>query len=146
MIFPSHLSQFYLTPIQYGMCYREAKPDEVERHREFVNKLSTQKIVVGGPERDASGYLVLAHWAENKLMILRSKPIVVVTNAFGEEEEHSSLYSDLLLYRPWMGRTEIQNLGFSCRSLDECRRKHSVMKTAIEEIKEGLKKSMLDQM
>ena len=129
------------------MCYREAKSDEVARYRESVNKLSnTQNIVVGGQERGASGPLVLAHWAGEKLMILRSTPIVIATNNFSEKEEHSRLYSDLLLYRPWRGRSEREEFGLASQSVSECLERYNSEKTAIAEVKEGLRRMLMDQM
>ena len=126
------------------MFFRQAKPDEIERNRRSVNELSTaENIVVAGMESDDQRPLVLAHWSGNKLMILRSKPVVLDYSRFEEEtEEHSRLYSELLLFRPWR-----EEKRFICRSpsLEECRVRHEYERAAIEEVKQGLRTLLLEQ-
>ena len=144
-LFFSHPSQKLLSPAQYGMSYREAKPDEVQRNRGRVNEPSTNQFIVTAAGEDIwERPLVLAHWSGDKLMILRSKPIVLGFCGFkGEEEEHSRLYSELLLFRHWK-----EEAGFvhTSPTLDECRARHAQEKDAIAEVRESLRRLIVEQM
>ena len=87
--------------------------------------------------------LVLAHWSGEKLMILRSKPIVLSYCGFEEEEEeHSRLYSELLLFRHWRDDRDFVRTS---PTLEECRVRHAQEREAIAEVKEGLRRLILEQ-
>ena len=139
----SDVSQNLLTPAQYGMSYRQAKPDEIERNRRKVNELSDQYIVVAGREPDEQRPLISAHWSGNKLMILRNKPVVLDYCRFeAEKDEHSRLYSELLLFRPW--RKE-RRFIYRSPSLEECRVIHKYERAAIQQVKQDLNTLLLEQ-
>ena len=141
----SHPSQKLLTPAQYGMSYREAsKREEIQRYRDKTEDFSTtQFIVCVTGEEILQRPLVLAHWSGSRLMVLRSRPIVIGYCSFEEEEEeHSRLYSELLLFRPWK---EERRFVYTTPTVDECRNRHAQEKVAIDEVREELKKLLLGQ-
>ena len=127
------------------MSYRSAKSDEMQRNRARVNELSTsQYIVTAAGEEIWQKPLVLAHWSGVKLMILRSKPIVLDYCGFEkEEEEHSRLYSELLLFRHWR---EERGFVLSSPTLDECRARHAQEEDAIVQVRDGLRRLIVEQM
>ena len=59
-----------------------------------------------------------------------------------EEEEHSRLYSELLLFRPWK---EESVFVYGSPTLEECRARHAEERAAIDEVREELKKLLLQQ-
>ena len=142
-----------LTPAQYGMCYRQAKPDEKHRNLDRIGEFSNdQLIVVNSEQAVVRRPLLKAHWAEGRLMILRSKPVVIYAEPLeykgltGEEEEHGSLYGNLILYRPWNGRDEKTEFGSLTHDLPACRLRHEREKAALDEVKEGLNELLLGHM
>ena len=140
----SHPSQKLLTPAQYGMSYRPAKSDEMQRNRGRVHELSTSQFIVSAAGEEVQQRpLVMAHWSGSRLMILRSTPIVLGYCRFEkEEEEHSRLYSELLLFRPWK---EDGRFLFTRPTLDECRTLHAQQRDAIVVVREELKKLLVEQ-
>ena len=142
-----------LTPAQYGMCYRQAKPDEKHRNLDRIGEFSNdQLIVVNSEQAVVRRPLLKAHWAEGRLMILRSKPVVIYAEPLeykgltGEEEEHGSLYGNLILYQPWNGRDEKTEFGSLTHDLTACRLRHEREKAALDEVKEGLNELLLGHM
>ena len=142
-----------LTPAQYGMCYRQAKPDEKHRNLDRIGEFSdNQLIVVDSEQAVVRRPLLKAHWADGRLMILRSRPVVIYAEPLaykrltGENEEHGSLYSDLILYRPWNGRDEKTEFETVADDLYACRLRHEREKAALDEVKEGLNELLLGHM
>ena len=138
-----------LTPAQYGMCYRQAKPDEKHRNLDRIGEFSKdQLIVVNSEQAVVRRPLLKAHWAEGRLMILRSKPVVIYAEPLeykgltGEDEEHGNL----ILYRPWNGRDEKTEFGSLTHDLPACRLRHEREKAALDEVKEGLNELLLGHM
>lgn len=128
------------------MSYRQAKPDENRRYLDRVGELSDdQFIVVGADEPDVVRPLLVAHMAGDKLMILRRQPVLVYPKypGDGDEHEHSRLYGDLILYRPWRGKTERQEFGAFIDDKEACRIRHVLERPLIEKIKEKLKSILL---
>ena len=142
-----------LTPAQYGMCFRQAKPDEIQRNLGRVGELSGDKlIVVAGEQAVVRRPLLQAHWADGRLMILRSKPVVIYAEPLeykgleGERLEHGSLYGDLILYRPWSGRDEKTQFGHLADDPHACRLRHERDKAVVDMLKEGLRNLLLEHM
>ena len=124
------------------MSYRQAKPDEIQRNRRKVNEYSTTQFIISAAGEDIwQRPLVAAHWSGNKLMILRTKPIIISFSQF-ENEEHSRLYSELLLFRPWKEESSFLRTS---PNIDECRARHAQEQDAIIQVKEGLKELILEQ-
>ena len=136
------VSQQLLTPSQFTMCFRQAKPDEVERHQDNVGLFSpSQYIVVGGPDAvvpECDRRLVLAYWTQDrKLMILRRNPVVMDTSKFSLDQEHNRLYGELLMFRHW--NNEDLFLGTARQSKEACLSLYRNERTAINEVAEGLR-------
>ena len=145
------VSQRLLTRGQYGMCYRQAYPNEIARNEGRVGELSPRQYICVGD--DVRRPLVQAHWADGRLMVLRNKPVLIYADSFAEKEkedrgayDHSRLYGELILYRPWLGRDETAEFGNLIRDRDACRARYAREKVAIENVKEGLKNMLLERM
>ena len=142
-----HASQHLLTPGQYGMSYRQAKPSEIARKERMVGQLSPiQYIVTGTEDEGIHRPLLEAHWAEGRLMVLRTKPVLMYVEYSKKKDEHRCLYGELILYLPWNGRDEAREFGSSRHDQDACRVHHAREKAAIDRVKEGLQNLLLEQM
>ena len=142
-----YASQHLLTPAQYGMSYRQAVPGEIARKEGMVGQLSpNQYIVVGTEGAGVRRPLLEAHWAEGRLMVLRTKPVLIYVDHSETKDEHRHLYGELILYLPWKGRDEATEFGDTHHDLDTCQARHAGEKAAIDRVKEGLKNLLLDQM
>ena len=142
-----YASQHLLTPGQYGMSYRQATPSEFVRKEGMVGRLSpNQYIVVGTEDAGVPRPLLEAHWADGRLMVLRTKPILLYVERSEKKDDHRDLYGELVLYLPWKGRDEATEFGGAHQDLDTCQARHLGEKAAIDRVKEGLKNLLLDQM
>ena len=148
----SIVSQRLCTPAQYGMFYRQAFPNEIARNKERVGEMSPRHYIYVAGEDDEYRPLVEAHWADGRLMILRNKPVLIYGDGFDDKDkdrhayEHSMLYRDLILYRPWNGRDEMTEFGPFIHDRDACRARHAQDVAAIEDVKEGLKNMLMEHM
>ena len=132
-----------MTPAQYGMFYRQAKPKEKASWEQKVGQLSASRHLVGLGDQLFENPMMEAHFAEDRLMILRSKPIFIYVTDLEKKDEHSRLYGELILYCPWYRRHETNEFGHAIRSLESCRERHSM--EPIDMVKERLRNLIRDE-
>ena len=124
------------------MCYRQAKPQEVGNYQGKVGLFSeTQEIIVGGLDKEVprgERRLVLAYWTQDqKLMVLRTKPVVLDSSKFNTKENHNRQYARLLMFRHWNDETAF--LSAAQQSKKECHNMYMRERLATNEVADGLK-------
>ena len=126
------------------MCYRQAKPDERERGIRRVGQLSADQQIVSFEDEGERRPLIEAHWADDRLMILRSRPILVYAKDLDKKDEHSRLYGDMILHCPWNGNDEMTEFGAMINDVEACQVRHGL--GYIDLVKERLRNLLLEKM
>ena len=133
-----------MTPAQYGMFYRQAKPKERANWEPKEGRLSAIRHIVGLGDQVFGNPMVEAHLADDRLMILRSKPILIYAADQEKKDEHSRLYGEIILYCPWYRIQEATEFGQAIRSLESCQERHSM--EPIDMVKERLRNLLVEEM
>jgi hypothetical protein len=131
----SAVSLSRMTPNQYGMCYRRAKPQEKERAQQRLSILS-ETIPVIIPNNDNTlaiqdrGIPEAFITSENRFMILRYNGLA----RFQDLQEHRRQYARLLMFTSWSDEQVF--LGQARQSAEECAALYTMHEADINSVEE----------
>jgi hypothetical protein len=136
----SAVSLSWITPNQYGMCYRKALPQEKERAQQRMGVLSeTIPVILASDDHTLAsqdrGLPEAFVTSDNRLMILRSTGLAVVdTTRFPHNQEHSRQYAQLLMFTPWSDEQVF--LGQARQSAEACAALYTMHEADINSVEE----------